>query len=439
MLMLVVPPVLLLVPALLLARSPRAEPADALVPPSAWEASFFSRMADGSVAAVLAVCVMAPLLEEMLFRGIVLRGFLQRYSRWQAIFMSALLFGAAHMNIYQFVVGFVMGTVLAWLYERTRSLIPCIALHAAYNTTTLLLADRLDDAVALAPAVGRGCWRWWLAVCGVLALRAMLVPRAGAAASRPDVPRFDRRSAPRRAAEQLPLRLQATATACAAAAAHRPLLAIDDEVPARHMVQRAQFVVAVEVPASVGEHARVGLRGDHLAQEQVVALLDVRLGQQPAFEPRRAAFEQRRIGGRAREGLQPVGRELVVPRGALRSRGPSCCPAPRSGRAARAWAPAARSCRRLRAARASRCSCRAPRPPSAASKSSGMAQAAAMMLRWPPCAALTSTVGPWFMQAVGLLERNGLAVRGVVHGGPSGFGRPRNRSALPLPLPFTSA
>jgi membrane protease YdiL (CAAX protease family) len=176
-LMLVVPPVLLLVPALLLTITSALNLLMHVVPLSAWEESMFSRMADGSIAAVLAVCVLAPLLEEMLFRGIVLRGFLQRYPRGQAIFMSALFFGAAHMNIYQFVVGFVMGTVLAWLYERTRSLIPCIALHAAYNTTTLLLADWLDAA-----SPSRLLWAVLLAlaaaVCGVLALRAMLVPRA---------------------------------------------------------------------------------------------------------------------------------------------------------------------------------------------------------------------------------------------------------------------
>ncbi|MET3380387.1 MULTISPECIES: CPBP family intramembrane glutamic endopeptidase [Variovorax] len=176
-LMLVVPPVLLLVPALLLTITSALNLLMRVVPLSAWEESMFSRMADGSIAAVLAVCVLAPLLEEMLFRGIVLRGFLQRYPRGQAIFMSALFFGAAHMNIYQFVVGFVMGTVLAWLYERTRSLIPCIALHAAYNITTLLLADWLDAA-----SPSRLLWAVLLAlaaaVCGVLALRAMLVPRA---------------------------------------------------------------------------------------------------------------------------------------------------------------------------------------------------------------------------------------------------------------------
>jgi len=175
-LLLVVPPVLLLVPALLLTVTSAFNLLVRIAPLSAWEEAMFSRMADGSVAAVLAVCVVAPLLEEMLFRGIVLRGFLQRYPRWQAIFLSALLFGAAHMNIYQFVVGAIMGTVLAWLYERTRSLIPCIALHAAYNSATLLLADWLDAA---SPA--RLLWVALLAlaaaVCGTLVLRLMLVAR----------------------------------------------------------------------------------------------------------------------------------------------------------------------------------------------------------------------------------------------------------------------
>ena len=172
-LLLVVPPALLLVPALMVAITSALDLLTRAMPLSPWEEAMFSRMADGSVAAVLAVCVMAPMLEEMLFRGIVLRGFLGRYARWQAILMSALLFGAAHMNIYQFLVGVAMGTVLGWLYERTRSLIPCIALHAAYNGTTLLLADWLDGA---SPA---GVLSFMLlagsaALSGGIALRRML-------------------------------------------------------------------------------------------------------------------------------------------------------------------------------------------------------------------------------------------------------------------------
>jgi len=176
-LMLVVRPVLLLVPALMVTVIAALSLLVLVAPLSPWEESLFSRMADGSVAATLAVCVVAPLLEEMLFRGIVLRGFLQRYARWHAIVASAVLFGAAHLNIYQFFVGLVLGTVLGWLYELTRSLIPCIALHAACNTSTMFVGDWPTDASRTDTV-----WTVLLvvvtAVVGTLALRRLLATPA---------------------------------------------------------------------------------------------------------------------------------------------------------------------------------------------------------------------------------------------------------------------
>ena len=43
------------------------------------------------------------------------------------------------MNIYQFVVALVLGVLSGWLYERSRSLIPCIALHVSYNSALTIL------------------------------------------------------------------------------------------------------------------------------------------------------------------------------------------------------------------------------------------------------------------------------------------------------------
>jgi membrane protease YdiL (CAAX protease family) len=82
---------------------------------------------------VLFSCVAAPVLEEMLFRGVILRGFLRQYSRTFAIVWSAALFGIAHLNLYQMMTALAIGIVAGWLYERCRSLWPCILLHAAYN------------------------------------------------------------------------------------------------------------------------------------------------------------------------------------------------------------------------------------------------------------------------------------------------------------------
>ena len=81
---------------------------------------------------------LAPVLEEMLFRGVILRAFLHRYPKGAAISVSALYFGIAHLNVYQFALAFLLGLVLGWLFERSRSLLPCIALHAVYNSSVLL-------------------------------------------------------------------------------------------------------------------------------------------------------------------------------------------------------------------------------------------------------------------------------------------------------------
>jgi uncharacterized protein len=177
---LIVPPTLLLVPALMLTLSFALDWLVRIAPLSAWEESMFQRMAEGGMATTMAACVLAPVLEEMLFRGIVLRGFLQRYARRQAILGSAVLFGAAHLNLYQFVVGLVMGVLLGWLYERTRSLIPCIALHGAYNSGLFAVGRLLrDDPGDMSSERVLAVWLVSLAAaaCGALALRRMLAPR----------------------------------------------------------------------------------------------------------------------------------------------------------------------------------------------------------------------------------------------------------------------
>lgn len=63
-----------------------------------------------------------------------MRSFLGQYPKWAAILASAGMFGFAHMNTYQYVGAVIIGVFLGWLYERTKSLLPCIGLHAAYST-----------------------------------------------------------------------------------------------------------------------------------------------------------------------------------------------------------------------------------------------------------------------------------------------------------------
>jgi len=144
--LLLVPPVLALVPLTLGLDQVLIAALQSVWAPSAWEQAAFESMLAPTLATTLASCVLAPLFEEMLFRGLLLRAFLQRYPRGVAIVASALYFGAAHLNIYQFFLAFFLGLLLGWLYERSQSLIPCLALHAALNSTVFLLSNQGPSA-----------------------------------------------------------------------------------------------------------------------------------------------------------------------------------------------------------------------------------------------------------------------------------------------------
>jgi uncharacterized protein len=144
-----VPAVLLLLPLILLLDGVLMAALEAMLPVSDWEQRAFRAMTTPTLSAVIATCVIAPVVEEMLFRGILLRGFLAQYPRGPAIGFSALYFGFVHFNIYQYVGAFWMGLLLGWLYERSRSLIPCIALHVGVNGAVVALHLFTDSDSAL--------------------------------------------------------------------------------------------------------------------------------------------------------------------------------------------------------------------------------------------------------------------------------------------------
>ena len=130
---LVTAPILLIVPGLALLTTWAGVFVERLFPVSAEDAALYEALVGSGVLSILFACVAAPVLEEMLFRGVMLRAFLRQYTRSFAILWSATLFGIAHQNVYQFVTAFAAGLITGWLYERCRSLWPCILLHAAYN------------------------------------------------------------------------------------------------------------------------------------------------------------------------------------------------------------------------------------------------------------------------------------------------------------------
>jgi|GEM_PF-973039 len=81
----------------------------------------------------LTVVVAAAFFEESIFRGIILEGFLRRYSPKKAILYSAFLFAFMHINPAQFPHTFLLGIVIGWIYYRTQSIWPCIWIHFVNN------------------------------------------------------------------------------------------------------------------------------------------------------------------------------------------------------------------------------------------------------------------------------------------------------------------
>ena len=112
----------------------------ALLPPPEWIVGIFRELGSTSkhlLASVFLMVIVAPLTEEIMFRGLILRGFLRRFNLAGALVASSLLFGVVHLNPWQFVSASALGLMFAWWYWRTQSLIPSLLGHALTNAMAL--------------------------------------------------------------------------------------------------------------------------------------------------------------------------------------------------------------------------------------------------------------------------------------------------------------
>ncbi len=89
----------------------------------------------GLVVLLVGVVVIAPIAEELFFRGLLLRSLIARFGSRLGVGVSAVLFGATHFQLIQFVGLTAVGLVLGWLAERWGRLGPAIWAHVAFNAT----------------------------------------------------------------------------------------------------------------------------------------------------------------------------------------------------------------------------------------------------------------------------------------------------------------
>ena len=93
----------------------------------------------GILTALWIVAVAAPVVEEFVFRGILLRSFAAHIRPGWANVVQAALFSAMHMNLKAAVLLFVLGLVLGTLARRSGSLLAPILMHAAFNLIAALI------------------------------------------------------------------------------------------------------------------------------------------------------------------------------------------------------------------------------------------------------------------------------------------------------------
>lgn len=106
-----------------------------------FEANYALTSAGNPVINFIAVAVLAPIVEEVFFRGLVYTRMRKGMCAPAAIILSAVVFGLAHGEIIWMLSAFSMGVVLAWVFEKTGSLLPCIAIHLVNNVLSVALEN----------------------------------------------------------------------------------------------------------------------------------------------------------------------------------------------------------------------------------------------------------------------------------------------------------
>ena len=120
--------------------------------------------------AFITVAIYAPLFEEWLCRGLVLRGLLQKTSPAVAFIVSAVFFAVIHGNLWQAVPAFGMGLLFAYVYYRTGSLKLTMLMHFVNNCLALFMSKipQFEDAESFMDILSP--WAYWciFAACLVI-------------------------------------------------------------------------------------------------------------------------------------------------------------------------------------------------------------------------------------------------------------------------------
>lgn len=112
----------------------------------------------------ISAVLLAPFCEELFFRGILLKGLLSNnISPVKAILFSSFLFGAIHLNLWQFIGALLPGSLIGLIYFRTRSLLLCILLHG-FNNGLCFFIELFNKQETISQWIGSRNFIGWTAL-----------------------------------------------------------------------------------------------------------------------------------------------------------------------------------------------------------------------------------------------------------------------------------
>lgn len=131
--------------------------------PEAWLEDYAEASAalnQEGILVVIATVIIAPVVEEVIFRGLILSRLSRALPGWLAVLISALLFGVCHGQIVWVAYAFVLGVVFGFLSLRARSIWPSLVAHLFFNgigqLMVLLESRSIDPTSTLLILAGAG-------------------------------------------------------------------------------------------------------------------------------------------------------------------------------------------------------------------------------------------------------------------------------------------
>ena len=127
--------------------------------------------------AIMTSVVAAPILEEVLFRGILQESLTEKLGGWRGVLAASAVFGIVHIIPQQMINAFFIGIILGYIYIKTRSLLSVILIHAINNALAFIQIIVLGDQgyVTTKETVGNDTLYWIIyGICCVIFIVALL-------------------------------------------------------------------------------------------------------------------------------------------------------------------------------------------------------------------------------------------------------------------------